>query len=454
MIEPMAHEHGRQTGLKIPHDEQAEVQLLSALLLQPTETMPRVIGTIEPKDFYRPAHGLMYGALIELVEEGVRPDAVTLSEKLDERGELAAVGGPAEVMAVAGCMSGYSSNAERYASIITNAARRRDLMNAAAAIQELAAAQWDSGKAASGALELVQEVVDATNGRVRLRSMTEMVDEYMEVLGSRSEGKGLGIQTGWRDLDEIVQGMRPGQLWVCGAPPKTGKSTFAGNLAMNVLRQGRRVLLVSVEMAVIEVMERMMAAEARVDMKRLRVGNLTTDHWASISMAAADMADLQLAILDDTNASLLDVRACARRTKAELVIIDYTQLLKAEVRKGGTREQVVAELTAGMKRLARELEIPVLALSQVRREAADQRPGLTDFAESSSFEKNADYLLGLYRDELVNEASADRGTIEVIVIASRHTETGTAKLAYLGHYQKISDMARVEVRDPSRAFNR
>lgn len=437
-----------------PHNIDAEEVLLSALFIQPYDTVKVVQGLIEPEHFYRPSNGLIYAKALELVEQGVKPDAVTVSEALRSAGQLDAVGGPAELMRISGRMDGFSSNAHRYASIIYNHHCTRRLIAVAGSILEDAYEGGESAIYAQRALEDVQGVVDATNRRVHLRTMTEMVDDYTDVLEARGRGEGLGIMTGWHDLDDITGGMREGQLWVVGAPPKTGKSTFAGNLAMNVIKQGRRVLLVSVEMSETEIMERLMAGEARINMKRLRTGQLETHHWAQVSDAAAEMADLPLSILDEPNATLAEIRAAALRTGAELVIVDYTQLLKAEVRKGGTREQVIAELTGGMKRLARELRCPFLALSQVRRDVAGDRPGLTDFAESSSFEKNGDYLLGLYRDELVNEHSADRGTIEVIVIASRHSETGSCKLAYLGHHQKISNMARTEQPERTGAFGR
>lgn len=420
-----------------PHNLDAERQLLSAFMLQPVDSAKACAGIVEVKDFYKPAHGLIFEVIQECIQSGVRPDPVVIMEGLREKGLLEHVGGAPGIVEATGAMNGYSSNAPRYVEIISGHARNRDLIAAAGAIAELA---YEGGEAAQNAFEAlrqVQEVVDATNKRVHLRTMDEVIDDYVAVLEERIEGRGLGIDTGWHDVDLIIEGMRDGELIVVGAPPKTGKSTWAANLVRNVIKAGHRVLLVSVEMSETEIMERLMAAEGGIDLSRLRTGKLADDDWGKIATASAELSGKLLTILDDPNATMAEVRACAIRTKAELVVIDYTQLMKAEIHRGGTREQVVAELTATMKRVARELRIPVVALSQVKREAADGRPGLTDFAESSSFEKNANLLVGLYRPE------NDPALMEVIVIASRQTKTGTARLAYNGAYQRIESMAQM-----------
>jgi replicative DNA helicase len=427
-----------------PHNLGLERQLLSAFMVQPFDTSKACAGILHSRDFYKPAHGIIYEVVQEMIDSGARPDMELVVEALRERGQLKAVGGVAGVAEATGTLDGYASSAPAYVEKLSGLARNRDLIAVAGSIAELGYLGAEAAQSAFQAQRLVQEVVDATNRRVHLRSMEEMVDDYVAVLEEREQGRGLGLSTGWFELDAIIEGMREGELIIVGAPPKTGKSTFAANLVRHVIHEGHRVLLVSVEMAETEVMERHFAAEAGIDLSRLRTGQLGNDGWAKIGNAAAALADKPLTILDDPLATMAEVRACAMRTRAELVVIDYTQLMKAEVHKGGTREQVVAELTASMKRLARELRIPVVALSQVKREVSDGRPGLTDFAESSSFEKNANVLIGLYREGAQDEHFNARSTIiEVIVIASRNTKTGTARLAYNGSFQRISNMAQM-----------
>lgn len=431
-----------------PHDLEAERLILSCFCFEPVKAAQAALGVIEPADFYLPAHRLIYAVLIDLVEQGVKPDPVTVVDELKARGQLAECGGPGGVAESTFQLGGFTANMPKYASIVSNMANRRRLIEVGSTVSELGWDYHESAEGAQRALEAVKEVVDATNSRVHIRDMATMINDYLDVLERREQGEGLGIPMGWRDLDDITQGMREGELIVVGARPGVGKSTFAGNLAVNALRLGKRVLLVSVEMAETEIIERIMAAEARINLKRLRAGDFTLDHWAQINEGAARLEVLPLSILDDPNATIEQVRAAAMRTQAELIIIDYTQLMKTEQARGSTREREVADLTGGFKRLAREMKCPVVALSQVKREADDRRPELGDMAESSSFEKNANVVLGLYREELVTGGAP--GVMEVIVIKSRNTTTGTAKLAYIGHHQRISDMAPAPADD--RAF--
>lgn len=421
-----------------PHDLEAERLILSCFSWQPMEAASAVVGLVEPDDLYHPAHRHILTALLGLVEQGVKPDPVTLRDELATRGLLDEVGGLQGIVEATTDMAGTAGNMPRYASIVTNLAARRRLLAAAETIRELAWDVHESAESAQQALALVQEVVDATNKRVRLRSMDEMLEDYMNLLEARQLGEGLGLPTGWRDIDAITGGMREGELIVVGARPAVGKSTFAGNLAVNAIKQGKRVLLVSIEMAETEVIERVVAAEARVHLKRLRTGDLTEDTWLRITGAADDLSGRHLTILDDPNATIESVRAAGLRTGAELIIVDYTQLMRTEERRRGTRETEVADLTGGMKRMARELRCPVVALSQVKRDADGRRPELSDMAESSSFEKNANVVIGLYREELVSGGRP--GMIEVIILKSRNTVTGSALLGYLGHHQRIDDL--------------
>jgi replicative DNA helicase len=431
-----------------PHDLDAERLILSCFNWQPTEAAKAIVGLVEPDDLYHPAHRHILTALLALIEQGVKPDPVTLRDELANRGLLGEVGGVQGIAAATTDTAGSTGNMPRYASIVTNLSARRRLLAAAETIRELAWDVHESAESAQQALALVQEVVDATNKRVRLRGLDEMLEDYMNLLEARQLGEGLGIPTGWRDLDAITGGMREGELIVVGARPAVGKSTFAGNLAVNVIKQGKRVLLVSIEMAETEVIERIVAAEARVHLKKLRMGDLTGDTWSKITGAADALSGKHLTILDDPNATIESVRAAGLRTGTELIIVDYTQLMRTEERRHGTRENEVADLTGGMKRMARELRCPVMALSQVKRDADGRRPELSDMAESSSFEKNANVVIGLYREELVSGGRP--GMIEVIVLKSRNTVTGSALLGYLGHHQRIDDLPP----EPERAFER
>lgn len=418
--------------------------LLSAFSFQPIDAAKACQGLIETRDFYHPGHAHIFDCLMECVEQGLKPDPVVLIEALKEKRLLDACGGAGYVIEAVFDISGFAANIPRYAAIINAHRVRRDAIALAGELAEKAYDEVDVSDLALAALEGAQALVDTTNRRVRLRTMDEMLGDYLNTLDARAEGQGLGIRTGFRDLDHMTQGMREGELWVCGARPKVGKSGFAANLALNVIQAGHRVLLVSVEMAETEIMERLMAAEAKVPLRNLREGNLTDQLWERIHGATDRLSGKPLTILDDPNATVADVRSCGLRTGAELIIVDYAQLMKTEQQRSGTREREIADLTGSFKRLARELRCPVLLLSQVKRDADDRRPELGDMAESSSFEKNANVVLGLYREELVTGGAA--GVMEVIVIASRATETGTARVAYNGALQRIVDFAQPDER--------
>lgn len=426
-----------------PHDLEAERYLLSAFSLNPNKAVQSLMGVIEPTDFYKPSHRLIFESLLALIEEGVTPDSVTLVNHLHQRGELKAVGGAAGIAETTWKLGGIASNIPRYIKIVTNLARLRDLQSIAREILEGTGKLPDAADASLEALDKIQSVVDSTNKRVFIRTMEDMVNSYLDVLEERQEGRGLGIPTGWKDLDAILQGMRDGELIVIGAAPKVGKSAFAGNLALQVMEQGYRVLLVSIEMAETEIMERLMASRAKVSLSRLRVAELSVKDHERIGKATGSLKDLDLILLDNPNAGLHDIRTTAMRTHPRLIIVDYTQLIQTERRFNGTREREVADLTAALKRLARELHCPVVALSQTKRDADFRRPERSDMAESSSFERNANVILGLYRDEVVNSETPNKGIMEVIVLASRHTKLGVVQLAYTGNYQRIANMGEV-----------
>ncbi|MGH9164308.1 MAG: replicative DNA helicase, partial [Acidimicrobiales bacterium] len=256
--------------------------------------------------------------------------------------------------------------------------------------------------------------------------------------------------TGFTDLDERLAGMQPSNLIIVGARPSTGKTAFALNMAVHAATESNKpVLMFSLEMSHHEIAQRMLCAEARVDATRMRNGRLLETDWPKIQHAIGRLGEAPIFVDDNPNVTLLDIRGRARRLKSReglgLVVIDYLQLMTGKGR-AENRQVEVSEISRGLKILARELEVPVVALSQLSRNVemrADKRPVLADLRESGSLEQDADVVLFLYRDELYNPESPDRGTAEVIVSKHRNGPTGVTRLAFLEHYTRFANMARV-----------
>lgn len=423
----------QETISVIPHDTDAEAALLSCWFVWPVETAAAV-RDIPPSDFYDPDHQAIAHAISTLMDQGVKPDAVTVLDQLRTEGAEVGMSKLADVASA----QGTPGNLSRYGEIVSNLARRRELMALGSTIAELARDEHDPAAAVDQIQSLLRGITEATNRRVHLRSMDEVMDDYLNLLEERVEGEQLGLSTGWDELDLALGGMREGELIVVAARPRVGKSTFAGNLALNVALAGHRTLVVSMEMAEMELMDRFVSAQARVNLSRLRMGQLMPEDFARIGSGSRGLVESPLYILDNPGAGLADIRAAALREQTEFIIVDYLQLVQAE--KAGTREREVAQVAEGLKQLARELGIPIVVPAQLNRNVemrANQRPMLADLRESGAIEAAANVVLGLYRDELVNEIDPRRGVIEVIILKSRNTSTSTVELAYNADQQRI-----------------
>jgi replicative DNA helicase len=298
---------------------------------------------------------------------------------------------------------------------------------------------------------MVYEVAQrrVTDSMSKIETLLKDNLDRLEALYERGEDI-TGTPTGFTDLDEILAGLQPSNLVVIGARPAMGKTAFALGLASNAAIESRKAVLVfSLEMGQLEVSQRILCAEARVDSSRVRTGKLTDADWGKISHAVGRIADAPIYIDDNANITVMDIRAKARRLKSQLgdlgmIIIDYVQLMTG--RSNAENRQVeVSEISRNLKILARELEVPVIALAQLNRgleQRADKRPMLSDLRESGALEQDADIVMFLYRDEVYNPDSQDRGTAEIIIAKHRNGPVGKVRLAWLDHYTKFANMAR------------
>jgi replicative DNA helicase len=345
-----------------------------------------------------------------------------------------------------------TTTAGRYARIVEEHALLRRLIGVAGEIAETAYGVPDDVPATIDRAEtLVFEVAQhrVTDSTAKIGDLLDANLNRLEALYERKESI-TGIPTGYDDLDEILAGLQPSNLVVVGARPSMGKTSFALGLATHAaLAAQRPVLVFSLEMSQLELSQRILCAEARVDSTRVRTGRLSEADWGKLSHAVGRLADAPIFIDDNANITVMDIRAKARRLRSKLgdlglIVIDYVQLMTGRSA-AESRQVEVSEISRSLKILARELDAPVVALAQLNRsleQRADKRPMLSDLRESGSLEQDSDVVLFLYRDEVYNPESNDRGTAEVLVSKHRNGPVGRIRLAWLDHYTKFANMAK------------
>ncbi|MFN8049846.1 MAG: replicative DNA helicase [Acidimicrobiales bacterium] len=433
-----------------PHNIQAEESLLGAMLLKQTAISDSV-QTVTTGDFYKPAHAHIYDAICTLYAAGEPVDPVTVAAELKRAGLLDAIGGPAVLLSIQSRTPAVS-NAGHYAKIVEENALLRRLVSTASDIAELGYAPLDDvTKTLDHAESMMYEVAQrrVSDTMVELRDLLDASLDRLEQLYERGEAI-TGTPSGYTDLDQLTAGLQPNALIVVGARPAMGKTSFALGAAANAaLRSHRPVLFFSLEMGHLELTQRILGSEGRIDANRLRNGQLNEQDWSKISRAMGRLGEAPLWIDDNPNLTIMEIRAKARRLKSKvgdlgLIVVDYLQLMSGRAN-AESRQVEISEISRGLKILARELECPVMALSQLSRalEArADKRPMLADLRESGSIEQDADVVMFVYRDEVYDRDSPDKGTAEIIVSKHRSGPTGVCRLAFLDYCTRFENMAK------------
>ena len=430
-----------------PHDLAAERALLGAMML----TAAAVADAVEltsAADFYRPAHSHTFDAIAGLYAAGEPVDTVTVAAELQRSGLLDAVGGPGALVEMQ-ASTPVAGNAARYADIVAKNATLRRLIGAAGEVAELAYSRPADVDAALDQAESLVFAVASGSAASSMEPLYGLLDRGVDHLEKLYEhGQSLtGVPTGYSDLDNLLLGLQPSTLLVLGARPGIGKTSLALGVAAAAAMGSRRpVLFFSLEMSHLELTQRLLCSEARVSTQRVRSGQLSDDDWTLINSAVGRLAEAPLWIDDNPNTSVLEIRAKARRKHADvgslaLVVVDYLQLMGGRV-SAESRQVEVSEMSRGLKILARELECPVLALSQLSRapEArSDKRPMLADLRESGAIEQDADVVMFLYRDEMYNNDTPDRGIAELHIAKHRTGPTGTIKLGFLPQYTRFDN---------------
>ena len=442
----------RAAGRVPPHDLQAEESLLGAMMLS-AAAIGEVTGTVTASDFYKPAHGHVFDAVHTLYATGQPADAVTVADELRRAGLLEAVGGTA-VLAQILASTPATANAGRYARIVEDYSLLRRLIGVAGEIAELGySVPEDVQKALDRAESLVYDVNErrVTDSMKPLSALLSENLDHIEALHERGTAI-TGTPTGYLDLDLLLSGLQPSSLVIVGARPAMGKTSFAlGMLAHSVLEapEPKPCLFFSLEMSHLELTQRLLCSEARVDSHRLRNGQLKGEDWSNISRAMGRLGPAPIYIDDNPNLTIMEIRAKARRLKSQvgklgMIVIDYLQLMTG--RSSAENRQVeVSELSRGLKILARELETPVVALSQLSRNLemrADKRPMLSDLRESGSLEQDADVAMFIYREEIYDPKPENAGQADIIVAKHRSGPTGVVHLAFLPQYTRFANMAR------------
>src|ERR1700719_404374 len=432
----------------LPHNLEAERSVLGAILLH-NDAFNLAAEVVDSHDFFRDAHRRIFDKMFKLAERGDAIDLVTLKEELGRSGDLDEVGGPAYITALVDGLPRYM-NVEHYARIVKEKATLRNLIFSATKILATAyEAEEDADVILDQAEHAIFEIADdkVRDGFVSLRDLTQSSLDTIEKLHARKELI-TGVPTGFTDLDEITSGLQPSDLVIVAARPSMGKTSLVLNIAQHVgTKTDLTVGLFSLEMSKEQLFLRMLTAEARIDAHRLRGGFLGERDWGRLSQAIGTLSDAKIFIDDAPSIGVLEMRAKCRRLSAEhglhLVIVDYIQLMQGR----GRFENRTLEL-ASISRSLKELDIPVVVLSQLSRapeSRSDHRPQLSDLRESGALEQDADVVVFIYREDQYadkNQAPADnQGVAELIVGKQRSGPTGVVKLAFIREFTRFENLA-------------
>ena len=434
-----------------PHDLDAEASLLGAALLSRDSRDAAAETGLTADEFYKPAHGHIYQAICTVDGRGDPADPVTVADELKRSGLFDTIGGLPTLIGLQS-ETPATTSAGRYARIVREMAQLRRLISTAGEIAELGYSLPEDVPAAVDRAEAMLFAVGQHVLTDTIRPLDEILAEGLDHIEAllRNGGTCTGLPTGFIDLDRQLSGLQAGDLIVLGSRPGVGKTTLALDIARHVTTQERRpVLLFSLEMSHLQLSQRLLAAEGVIPLERIRSGGLTENDWTKLVAASQTLGGAPLFIDDNRDLTITEIRAKARRTRAQLhdlalVIVDYVQLMSSDARPEN-RQLEVAQISRGCKILAGELGVPVLALSSISRNVearADKRPILSDLRESGALEADADVVLLAYRDELYHPDSPDRGIAEINIAKQRNGPTGTIRLAFLGQQTRFANMAR------------
>ncbi|APU17996.1 MULTISPECIES: replicative DNA helicase [Actinoalloteichus] len=434
-----------------PQDLAAEQSVLGGMLLS-KDAIADVVEVVRPDDFYRPAHQAIYDCILDLYGRGEPADAITVSAELERRSELPRIGGAPYMHTLIATVP-TAANAGYYAEIVAEKAVLRRLVEAGTRIVQLGY-HGSEGAAIDEVVDRAQAAIyEVTERRtsedyVALEHLLQPTMDEIDAIASR-DGQSLGVPTGFVDLDAVTNGLHPGQMIIVAARPGVGKSTLGLDFARSCsIKHGFSSVIFSLEMSKTEIVMRMLSAEARIRLGDMRGGKMTDDDWTRLARRMGEVSEAPLFVDDSPNLTMMEIRAKARRLKQrndlKLVVVDYLQLMSSGKRVE-SRQQEVSEFSRHLKLLAKELEVPVVAISQLNRgpeQRTDKRPMLSDLRESGSLEQDADMVLLIHRPDAFERDDPRMGEADLILAKHRAGPTATVTLAHQLHYSRFVDMAQ------------
>ncbi|THD42466.1 MAG: replicative DNA helicase [Rothia mucilaginosa] len=432
----------------MPHDDVAEQSVLGGMLLS-KDAIADVVESLRASDFYKPAHETIYEAILSLYGHGSPADAITVADELKKRGELTRVGGASYIHTLIASVP-TAANAQYYAEIVKEHAIMRRLIEAGTKIAQLGYAnETEVDTLVDQAQAEIYAVTDG-NAKEDYVSFSEALEETINEIDANSNRPDgvYGVPTDFIEFDELTGGLHGGQMIVIAARPGVGKSTLALDIARSAsIHHQMTTVFFSLEMSRTELAMRILSAEGKISMGRLKKGDLDTEAWTNLATLQGRIDSAPLFIDDSPNMTLMEIRAKCRRLKQrndlKLVVLDYLQLMSSG-KKVESRQQEVSEFSRSLKLLAKELDVPVIALSQLNRgseQRTDKRPMVSDLRESGSIEQDADMVILLHREDMYNPDSERVGEADMIIAKHRGGPTRTIPLAFSGKYSRFNNMA-------------
>jgi len=433
-----------------PQNIEAEQAVLGAIFLE-SSALTLASEILIPEDFYRASHQKIFNAMLKVADKGEPVDLVTVTAELADAKMLEEIGGVSYLSELANSVP-TAANVEYYARIVEEKSILRRLIRTATAIaQEGYTREDEIDSLLNEAEKRIMEVSQRKNAGAFQNIKDILVQTYdnIEMLHNR-KGEITGIPTGFTELDRMTAGFQRSDLIIVAARPSVGKTAFALNIAQNVAtKTDENVAIFSLEMSAQQLVMRMLCAEGNINAQNLRTGKLTPEDWGKLTMAMGSLSNAGIYIDDTPGIRISEIRAKCRRLKQEsglgMVLIDYLQLIQGSGRNRENRQQEVSEISRSLKALARELEVPVIALSQLSRgveQRQDKRPMMSDIRESGSIEQDADIVAFLYRDDYYDKESENKNIIEIIIAKQRNGPVGTVQLAFIKEYNKFVNLER------------
>lgn len=430
----------------VPYSNEAEKSVLGGILLK-QDVLEDIIEILRVNDFYKLSHQYIYEVMLESYNQGVGIDPILIIDRLKKKNKYDEMGGEAVLYEIIESVP-TAANVTNYARIVKEKSVLRGLISVGSQIVELAHDGFEEVDTILDKAESLIFKVSENKENKEIVTLRDLIQPELDRLEQVVKNKGVttGISSGFKNFDQMTSGFHDSDLVIIAARPSMGKTAFVLNLALNAaVKQNKGVLVFSLEMSNSQIFQRLLAIESKIPLSKIRNGFIDDQEWGQLGIASGKLANSNVQLADVPNVTVLEIRAMSRRMKAagklDMILIDYLQLIKG-VGRGDNRQQEISDISRSLKGIARELNVPVIALSQLSRapeQRADRRPMLSDLRDSGAIEQDADMVVFLYRDDYYNEDSEAKGIAEIIIGKQRNGPVGTCKLTFLSEFTKFAD---------------